>query len=541
MAVVQDQRESEVVAIATVKTNWKGSILIVDDDPDVCRLLIDMLDAEGFECDGVNTSGDALTSLARQSWDLVITDMFLADSTLSGMELIDIISRRDDTIPVMMVTAFPSINHAVDAMRHGAVDFLSKPFDREILLHQVKKALQERRLRIENKRLQAEMNKAAVIEKLNRELNKRIYELTRLYAISEGINDFLDTNGLFDRIASLSRDVTGAQRISLMVLDRTRRYLHIRAAIGLPKDVVTGTIVPVGEGFAGQVVQTGKAVRVTEQIPDVPVGSGEDPRSYRTRSWMSMPLRVGQEIFGVINLTDKLDGVNFTREDEQILQTLVEKAGIKLENQALYEGIYSNLIDTLNSLVTTIEAKDPYTREHSQRVTDYAVMLGKLLDLSDDEIEMLNFAGILHDIGKIGVRDEILTKPGRLTSDEYQMIQQHPIIGEKIVAPLGLVNHERAIIKYHHERFDGSGYPEGLGGEQIPILARIVAIADAFDAMTTTRSYRKALPVAHALEEMRRCAGSQFDPRLVTIWCNAIERNLIQMPEFLIREAGLAG
>lgn len=534
-------RERKVVSIATVKTNWKGSILIVDDDPDVCRMLVDMLECEGFECDGVNTSGDALTSLARQPWDLVITDMFLAESTLSGMELIDVICRRDDTIPVMMITAFPSINHAVDAMRHGAVDFLSKPFDREILLHQVKKALQERRLRIENKRLQAEMNKAAVIEKLNRELNKRIYELTRLYAISEGINDFLDTNALFDRIASLSRDVTGAQRISLMVLDRTRRYLHIRAAIGLPKDVVTGTIVPVGEGIAGQVVQTGKAVRITEQIPDVVGETGGDRRSYRTRSWMSMPLRVGQEIFGVINLTDKLDGLNFSREDEQILQTLVEKAGIKLENQALYEGIYSNLIDTLNSLVTTIEAKDPYTREHSQRVTDYAVMLGKLLDLSDDEIEMLNFAGMLHDIGKIGVRDEILTKPGRLTSEEYDMIKQHPIIGEKIVAPLGLVSHERAIIHSHHERFDGSGYPDGLRGEQIPILARIVAIADAFDAMTTTRSYRKALPVAHALEEMRRCAGSQFDPRLVTIWCNGIERNLIQMPDFLNREAGLAG
>lgn len=533
------------MSIATVKTNWKGSILIVDDDPDVCRLLIDLLSCEGYECEGVQCSGEALTMLARHPWDLVIADMFLQDSTVSGMELIDIVGRRDETIPVMMVTAFPSINHAVDAMRRGAVDFISKPFDREFLLHQVKKALQERRLRIENKRLQAEMNKAAVIEKLNRELNKRIYELTRLYAISEGLNDFLDSNALFDRISSLSRDVTGAQRISLMVLDRTRRYLHIRSAIGLPKDVIHGTIVPVGEGIAGQVVQTGKAVRITEQIPDAQLdmtkGGHIDPRAYRTRSWMSMPLRVGQEIFGVINLTDKLDGVNFTREDEQILQTLVEKAGIKLENQALYEGIYSNLLDTLNSLVTTIEAKDPYTREHSQRVTDYAVGLGKLLDLSEDEIEMLNFAGILHDIGKIGVRDEILTKPGRLTSDEYDTIKQHPNIGEKIVAPLGLVSSERAIIHYHHERFDGSGYPDGLSGEQIPILARIVAIADAFDAMTTTRSYRKAMPVAHALEEMRRCAGSQFDPRLVTIWCNGIERNLILMPEFLSREAGLAG
>ncbi len=529
------------MAIATVKTHWKGTILIVDDDLDVCGIVSDLLEAEGYECDRAGSSGEALGRLARRPYDLVITDMCLANSTLSGLDLIEVVARADETIPIMMMTAFPSILHAVDAMRRGAIDFLSKPFDREILLHQVRKALQERRLRIENKRLQAEMNKAAVIEKLNRELNRRISELTRLYAISEGLNEFLDTDALFERIAYLSMEVTGAKRISVMVLDRTRSYLQIRAAIGLPREVMQSTITPVGEGIAGQVVETGKAMRITEQVLEVDTRlDGQDDR-YRTRSWMTLPLRVGQEIFGVINLTDKLDGVNFTREDEQIMLTLVEKAGIKLENQALYEGIYSNLIDTLNSLVTTIEAKDFYTREHSQRVTDYAIALGHLLELSEGDIEMLSFAGMLHDIGKIGVHDEILTKPGRLSDEEYTMIKQHPIIGERIVMPLGLVSEERAIIRCHHERFDGSGYPDGLAGEQIPLLARVVAVADAFDAMTTTRSYRKALPVTVALEEMRRCMGTQFDPRVVTAWCEGVERGSINLPGFLVRESNLAG
>ncbi len=530
--------------ITPVRTITRGSVLIVDDDADVGTLLVSMLELEGYECTAVKNSGEALSQLGGQPWDLVITDMCLADSTLSGMDLIDLICRRDETLPVILITAFPSINHAVDAMRRGAVDYLVKPFDREILLHQVKKALQERRLRMENRRLQAEMNKTAVIEKLNRELNRRINELTRLYAISEGLNEFLDTSRMFERIAHLSMEVTGAQRISVMVLDRMRSYLQIRAAIGIPRDVIQGTILPVGEGIAGQVVQSGKALRITEQVLDLGAdanGSGRDAQRYRTRSWMSLPLKVGQEIFGVINLTDKIDGLDFTREDEQIMLTLVEKAGIKLENQALYEGIYSNLVDTLNSLVTTIEAKDPYTCEHSRRVTDYAIALGHLMELSDDEIEMLNFAGMLHDIGKIGVRDEILTKAGRLTADEYMMIKQHPIVGERIVTPLGLVSEERAIIRHHHERYDGNGYPDGLAGERIPLLARIVAVTDAFDAMTTTRSYRHALPVPAALDEMRRCAGTQFDPRIARLWIEGIERGLIETPGFLAREENLAG
>jgi putative nucleotidyltransferase with HDIG domain len=214
----------------------------------------------------------------------------------------------------------------------------------------------------------------------------------------------------------------------------------------------------------------------------------------------------------VLNLTDKLGRENFTPKDEQIMAILLEKAGAKLENQALYEGIYANLVDTLNTLVTTIEAKDPYTRDHSLRVTNYALGLAEMLGLDQQEREMIDFAGTLHDIGKIGVHDEILSKTGRLTKAEYEAIKEHPLIGERIVEPLGLSPLERAIVRNHHERFDGRGYPDRLGGEDIPLLARIVAVADAFDAMTTTRSYRQALSATVALEEVKRERGKQFDP-----------------------------
>ena len=145
---------------------------------------------------------------------------------------------------------------------------------------------------------------------------------------------------------------------------------------------------------------------------------------------------------------------------------------------------------------------------------------------------MIEFAGVLHDIGKIGVHDEILTKNGRLTDDEFAAIKQHPLIGEKIVAPLGLNPDERAIIRSHHERLDGRGYPDGLAGEKIPFLARIVCVADAFDAMTTTRSYRRALSVERAVEELRKHRGTQFDPVVVEAALRAIELGLIVPPAF---------
>jgi HD-GYP domain-containing protein (c-di-GMP phosphodiesterase class II) len=157
-----------------------------------------------------------------------------------------------------------------------------------------------------------------------------------------------------------------------------------------------------------------------------------------------------------------------------------------------------------------------------------AVALGRTLSVGEQEIESIQFAGILHDIGKIGVRDSVLLKPGRLTSEEFEAIKLHPIIGEQIVAPLGLIDAERAIIRHHHEKMDGSGYPDRLKGSEIPLLARIVAVADSFDAMTTTRSYRQARTLAQTLEEFERCRGTQFDPDVVDALLTVLDTETVQ-------------
>lgn len=499
-------------------------ILVVDDDEMARDTLVDLLGVSGYESRSVGNAADAVKTLREEGADLVLTDMHMPGS--SGLDLIEEIKRIDDSVPVILITGYPSVNTAVDAMKRGAVDFLSKPFDFNMVTHMVRKAIQERRLRQENRRLQADVNKAAVIEMLNRELNSKLEELTRLYGISEAMTQFMDTDQVFEQVVRLASDMTGAQRVSVMLMDRGRSFLRFRTAIGVPDEVVRNTRLRIGEGIAGQVARDGEPVRVSQRTD-----KGDDyPRSedqYASHSYLCLPLYIGDRVFGVLNLTDKLGGGNFTAQDEQIMTILLEKAGTKLENQALYEGIYASMVDTLNTLVTTIEAKDQYTREHSLRVTEYALTIGRILKLSEQDLEMIDFAGTLHDIGKIGVHDEILTKSGRLTAEEYNAIKQHPLIGERIVEPLGLSAVERGIIRNHHERYDGKGYPDGLGGEEIPFLARVVAVADAFDAMTTTRSYRQALSVETATDELRKNRGSQFDPAIADAMLEGLQSGLI--------------
>jgi putative nucleotidyltransferase with HDIG domain len=180
---------------------------------------------------------------------------------------------------------------------------------------------------------------------------------------------------------------------------------------------------------------------------------------------------------------------------------------------------------TIRALVQAVDIKDEYTRGHSERVGQASMMIARELGMDDDRIEMLRFAGILHDVGKLGVPTRLLRKDGPLTPEERRIIELHPEYGHEMVRGISFLGEARAAVLHHHERLDGSGYPYGLVGGQIPESARVVAVADAFDAMTSTRSYRRARPVGAALEELERCAGSQFDPRMVTALVRALARH----------------
>jgi putative nucleotidyltransferase with HDIG domain len=232
---------------------------------------------------------------------------------------------------------------------------------------------------------------------------------------------------------------------------------------------------------------------------------------------MGIPFRIRSEPFGLLLVADKKSEAHFDKEDQFILGFLVEKTAINIENIALYENLRESFKASLLSLVSAIEAKDAYTQQHSTRVTDYALKIARKMNCSLEELEQIDSTGPLHDIGKIGIQDNILNKAGKLNDDEYDLIRSHPLIGVNIVAPLGLSDTELSIIRNHHERWDGNGYPDGLKGEEIPLSARILAVADAFDAMNSNRAYRSALPMEVCLEELRKNSGTQFDPEVVEV------------------------
>lgn len=203
----------------------------------------------------------------------------------------------------------------------------------------------------------------------------------------------------------------------------------------------------------------------------------------------------------------------------RIIQDINQK--LESANDQLKDAYYG----TIEALRLAVDAKDSYTRNHSDRVSYYSVMIGKQLGLSDEELEVLKQGALFHDIGKIGIPDSILQKPGKLTDEEYDDIKNHPSIGAKILAPAKIFSDLIPMVLNHHERFDGKGYPIGLAGEDIPLMARIVCVADSFDAMTSDRSYRPRFTVIAALEEIEKCKGAQFDPFVVDAFMIALREN----------------
>ena len=227
-----------------------------------------------------------------------------------------------------------------------------------------------------------------------------------------------------------------------------------------------------------------------------------------------MPLVSKGKVLGVLNVETNKPGA-FTEATREFLTTIAQQASGAIENARLYEMLEGSYFDTIRTLVLAMDAKDPYTRGHSERVRRYAVELARALGMPEEEVKQVSYAALLHDIGKIGIREEVLLKPGELTPEEFEEVKLHSIVGQKLVENVAILKGVGPIIRSEHENYGGWGYPDGLTGEQIPLGARVVAVADAYDAMTTDRAYQKETTSRKAIAELRKCAGSQFDPRVV--------------------------
>lgn len=238
------------------------------------------------------------------------------------------------------------------------------------------------------------------------------------------------------------------------------------------------------------------------------------------------------DIQGYCEKSDKFDQLLLLIESG--IKSIEQMEEIKKINHELSESnekLEKAYLDMIQTLRYTVEAKDTYTRGHSDRVSEYSVLIGQKLGLSDEEIKTLKIGGLFHDIGKIGIPDSILLKPSKLTDDEYSEIKNHPSIGAHILGAATIFKDIIPIVKHHHERYDGKGYPSGLKGEEIPYVARIAALADTFDAMTSRRSYRDKLDLEYVMNEIERCKGTQFDPELSDIFLNILKNDFDKIKE----------
>ena len=346
--------------------------------------------------------------------------------------------------------------------------------------------------------------------------------LDLLHDVGKKVASVSQMSRLVEQITQMTQQALNAEASSLLLLEDNSHELLFKTAQGEAGQALRRTKLDTGSGIAGWVARHGRPLIVNDVTGDERFNKDIDEKTgFTTRSIICTPLIAHRKVIGVIEVINKLDYGDFTERDREALVSVASMAAVSIENARLQEAILRSYKSTINALSAAVEAKDPYTCGHSQRVMEYALLGGRSLSLSTDEMEVLEYAGILHDIGKIGVSDSILTKPGSLTAAEWDEIRQHSSIGASILNGIPFLEKPRTLILHHHERYDGSGYPDGLSGETIPVGSRLLAVADAFDTMTTNRSYRAALSRDFAVNELISCSGTQFCPAAVKAFVSA--------------------
>lgn len=369
------------------------------------------------------------------------------------------------------------------------------------------------------------IGKCCSLMKLASQLEAQTTEFRALVEIGKAVNAQLDLNDLLLLLTNTALQLTRGDTASVGVTGGDGG-VEIAAACGLHETRLKEEGPSGLEKVIGEVAHSGHPILVPDTESLEADALGEMARSRGIRSVLAVPLRHGDDIAAVLAV-DVCEGPRrFTPEDLDLLTVMADQASGAMENARLYGDMQDLYVATIKSLAYTIEAKDKYTRGHSDRVTEYAVAIAERMGFSPDEISTLRFAGILHDIGKIAIAEEILNKPGKLSPVEREVVQTHPAESARIIRPIGFLKDVVPIVEHHHEWFDGTGYSDGLAGDSIPKGARVLSVADAFEAMTSDRPYHSALPWPNAIAELKRGAGTQFDPDVVVVFVGMILESL---------------
>ena len=491
-------------------------VLVVDDEKVIREILSEFLTMEGYVVRSVEDGERALTELRMRPYDLVISDLKMP--RLSGLQLLERITEENINVLTVIMTGFGTVETAVEAMKKGAYDYVLKPFKVEEVIHVVQRGLYRQQLQAENIRLR---------------------EALTIYKVSEVIATSLDIDRILDVILRAAIDETDADVATLHLHDARAGRYDERIKLVNPTHDVQGPdhVVPPTPQYSELLTS------FQQGAPVLAHGLKAhrfftDASSSQLVSFISVPLQVASRVIGLLNVLSFTRGKKFDEGHRKMLSVLASRAATAIENAQLYEdlrvkhaaieranqSLEENFQQTVAGFAQALEESDMYTRGHSERVAMYAELIARGLTLPSDEIRRIVKAGVMHDIGKIGIRYDMLNKPGKLTPEEVRMFREHPEKGRRILDPVPSMHGLIDGCWCHHEWFDGCGYPRGLAGHDIPLGGRIVAIADAYDAMTSDRAYRRALPHLVAVSEIERCAGTQFDPEIAALFLHVIER-----------------
>ncbi|HEV2854438.1 MAG TPA: HD domain-containing phosphohydrolase [Thermoanaerobaculia bacterium] len=352
--------------------------------------------------------------------------------------------------------------------------------------------------------------------------DRRLAEYETLLDIGVKLSGTLDLGTVLELALENAEEVCRAETSSVWELDEERRELFFRLVRGRAAGAIRGMRVPMGEGIAGSVALSGEAEVVNDVAAD-PRWNGDASGAFQTRAILAVPLIAQGSVIGVVQLLNPVDRDRFTAGDLWRMRQFAAILAPTLQNARLYAAQRRQFFQMVTALAEALDKRDPYTGGHVRRVVAYSMLLGAEMGLGREDLRDLYLAATLHDIGKITTPDRILGKPSPLDREEVEIMRRHAADGASIVSHLSnpwvLTG-----VRSHHERIDGKGYPDGLKDEQIPLAPRIIAVADTYDAMTTSRPYRAGLPPERAAEEILGASGSQFCPRVVAAFRGLFEK-----------------
>jgi len=347
----------------------------------------------------------------------------------------------------------------------------------------------------------------------------------KLIKIIEIYTSFSDKNTIDEllvNIANRSISVLNCERVSIFILDKSKRILWSKVALGTDRIEI-----PVDEGIAGYSANHNEIIKIDNAYKDSRFDRRIDQKTgFKTKSILCIPLiSLNGEVLGVVEAINKKSGV-FTDEDIQMTKIFCSTISRAIENSKFYQELQNTFYSFLEALAYAIDARHPITAGHSRRVTLVAMRIGKAFGLADEDIEKLRIAGLLHDIGKIGISDSVLKKPGRLTDEEYEEIKKHPLITYYILMKVKFpkdLEDIPFIASHHHERPDGKGYPDGLTDKEIPLLAKILAVSDVFEALSARREYKKPYDLTTIKRILIEERGKQMNAEVVDKFLEIID------------------